>query len=70
MRPYYFAWSTAHELEFLNNLGHQAGHRNPIGYKEHLQRYIESCAKRVNWRGIDKDAVIEHANALLKILES
>lgn len=60
----YTAWSTEHELEFIDGLGTgKFKSRIKIPRLELLILYITSFRFRTNWAYIDEEAVLEYAVA-------
>lgn len=55
---------TEHEISFIRSIGSHAHIKTRRA--ELLRKYLESCRHRVNWRGIDKDRVMQYARKLLE----
>lgn len=59
--------STENEIKFINNLGtYRPKEKRRESREELLDRYLASCAKRVNWGNIDKAECIRFAKKELK----
>jgi len=59
--------STENEIKFINNLGtYRPKDQRKESREELLERYLSSCAKRVNWGYIDKSECIRFAKKELK----
>jgi len=55
---------TEHEISFIRGIGSHAHIKTRR--TELLRKYLESCEHRVDWRGIDKNRVIEFSKKLLE----
>lgn len=63
-----YAWTTWHELDYLDNLGRR---NDPdLAIKENrktlLERYLEGAKQRANWHPINKKTVLNYVEQHLK----
>ena len=59
--------STENEIKFITNLGtYRPKEKRRETKEEFLDRYLSSCAKRVDWGHIDKSECIRFAKKELK----
>lgn len=58
-------WTTAAELQYLENIGITHQFTKTIPRMELLKRYLEGANRRVNWGDVNKNDVLKAAHRML-----
>ncbi len=62
-------WTTGEEIRLIDGLGcYHEGNPPGLTAREHLTRYIAGANKRTNWKGMDREKIMQHAFARLATL--
>ena len=60
------SWGTNAEIEFVKGLGTGAFREQKVSRRVLLEKYIEACKHRTNWKYINRERVLAFATSLLR----
>ncbi len=61
-------WTTGEEIKLIDGLGCYLEGNPNLTAREHLTRYIAGANKRANWKGMDREKIMQHAFGRLATL--